>query len=222
MKLFAAFLIFASSLYPQVSLTATRALPNVRLYAGSTMAVQMQLMVTAGSMPMAIQFDLNGLPVTAITITEGPLDTGVGKTMQCAPTAAGVRCISFGMNTKPYIGAGGILATLNLTLGQATPGAASLAIVAPLSAAADATAIAVVPSSALPITIYPPLPSPCDLNSDGVVDTADVVLSLNQALGSAACSNADLNADGNCDLADLAKVIMAQTGQACSVPLPPG
>ncbi len=57
----------------------------------------------------------------------------------------------------------------------------------------------------------------CDLNGDGLVDSADVQLAINQALGSAPCSSADLNADGVCNVVDVQRVIDAAHGRTCIV-----
>ena len=57
--------------------------------------------------------------------------------------------------------------------------------------------------------------SPCDLNSDGTVNTADVQLSINQSLGLSPCT-ADLNGDGRCDVMDVQRVITAALGGTCN------
>lgn len=55
----------------------------------------------------------------------------------------------------------------------------------------------------------------CDLNSDGVVNVADVQLSIDQALGTLACTNGDLNDDGHCTVADVQLEIIAALGGGC-------
>jgi hypothetical protein len=57
--------------------------------------------------------------------------------------------------------------------------------------------------------------NPCDLNGDGVVNSADVQLAINQALGISACTNADLRHNGSCDIIDVQRVINAVLGGAC-------
>jgi hypothetical protein len=61
--------------------------------------------------------------------------------------------------------------------------------------------------------------NPCDLNSDGVVNSTDVQLATNQALGTNACGTADLSGDGTCTVVDVQRVINASLGQACRVGL---
>jgi len=59
--------------------------------------------------------------------------------------------------------------------------------------------------------------SPCDLNSDGVVNALDVQLAIAQALGSTPCSNADLDRNGICNVIDVQRIINAANGQACTI-----
>jgi hypothetical protein len=55
----------------------------------------------------------------------------------------------------------------------------------------------------------------CDQNSDGVVNTLDVQLVVNQILGITACSTGDVDRNGSCDVVDLQRVINAALGGAC-------
>ncbi len=57
--------------------------------------------------------------------------------------------------------------------------------------------------------------SPCDLNADGVVNVADVMIAINQALGTAACTNAALQGNGQCNVVDVQRVINASLGLSC-------
>ena len=57
--------------------------------------------------------------------------------------------------------------------------------------------------------------SPCDLNSDGVVDSQDVQLAVSAALGERVCGSGDLDGDGRCDVVDVQRVINAALGGAC-------
>ena len=59
--------------------------------------------------------------------------------------------------------------------------------------------------------------NPCDLNQDGVVNSADVQIAVNQSIGVSACSSADLNQDGQCNAVDVQRVVNAASGQACRV-----
>jgi hypothetical protein len=56
--------------------------------------------------------------------------------------------------------------------------------------------------------------SPCDLNSDGVVTTADVQLAINMSVGSISCT-ANVVAPGVCNLVVVQRVVNAALGQAC-------
>jgi len=58
--------------------------------------------------------------------------------------------------------------------------------------------------------------SPCDLNQDGVTNSADFALSQSQALGQSACTG-DLNGDGLCTVVDVQRVANAANGGACKV-----
>jgi hypothetical protein len=57
-------------------------------------------------------------------------------------------------------------------------------------------------------------PNPCDINGDGIVNTIDVSLMVDQALGRTACAN-DIDVDGKCDVVDVQRVIDAANGAAC-------
>lgn len=59
--------------------------------------------------------------------------------------------------------------------------------------------------------------NPCDLNGDGVVNAADVQLSVSAANGQSACGNADLRGTGICDVVDVQRVINAAQGGQCRV-----
>jgi len=57
--------------------------------------------------------------------------------------------------------------------------------------------------------------SPCDLNSDGVVNNADVQIVIAQALGTSPCTNGDLAQTGTCNIVDVQRVIIASLGGVC-------
>ena len=61
--------------------------------------------------------------------------------------------------------------------------------------------------------------SPCDLNSDGIVDGADVSLAVDMALGTKACT-ANLEGAGTCSVLTVQRVTHASRGQGCSVSNP--
>jgi len=58
--------------------------------------------------------------------------------------------------------------------------------------------------------------SSCDLNGDGVVDSADVALAVNMALGTAACT-ANVEGPGTCSLETVQRVVKASQGRGCVV-----
>lgn len=64
----------------------------------------------------------------------------------------------------------------------------------------------------------PPPTSPCDLNSDGVVNTTDVNMSRDAAIGKVACTG-DLDGNGRCDVVDTQRVVNASLGGACKTGL---
>jgi hypothetical protein len=58
--------------------------------------------------------------------------------------------------------------------------------------------------------------SPCDLNTDGLVNVLDVQLMVSQALGTTACTNR-LDGGATCDVIDVQRVVNAALGGACRV-----
>ncbi len=69
-------------------------------------------------------------------------------------------------------------------------------------------------SVALPSSLTAPLP--CDLNNDGVVNSLDVTISTNIALGTQTCTAAaDINQDGVCNVIDIQRVSNTAVGGAC-------
>lgn len=59
-------------------------------------------------------------------------------------------------------------------------------------------------------------PSLCDLNSDGIVNAADVQIAVNRIVNQTSCTF-DLDGNGRCDVVDLQRVINASAGGACKV-----
>jgi hypothetical protein len=57
--------------------------------------------------------------------------------------------------------------------------------------------------------------SECDLNNDSITNVSDVQLSVNQAVGAAACSAGDINKDGSCNVVDVQRVVNAALGGQC-------
>ncbi len=57
----------------------------------------------------------------------------------------------------------------------------------------------------------------CDVNSDGSVNVVDVQLSINQAIGLAACGTTDITLDGSCNVIDVQRLINAALGMGCQI-----
>jgi hypothetical protein len=60
-----------------------------------------------------------------------------------------------------------------------------------------------------------PPSSACDLNGDGIVNSVDVQIAINQALGVTACTTAALTGNGQCNVVDVQRIINASLGGAC-------
>ena len=58
---------------------------------------------------------------------------------------------------------------------------------------------------------------PCDLNGDSSVNVVDVQLSINQALGIAACGTADVSQDGTCNVINVQRLVNAALGLGCQM-----
>lgn len=58
-------------------------------------------------------------------------------------------------------------------------------------------------------------PSSCDLNGDGVVNSLDVQLAVNQVVSILGCGNASLQGNGACNVIDVERVVFALLGGAC-------
>jgi hypothetical protein len=60
--------------------------------------------------------------------------------------------------------------------------------------------------------------SPCDVNQDGQVNSADVTAAVPQVLNQVPCGTADIDRDGRCTAVDVQRVINAVLGSACVSP----
>jgi hypothetical protein len=58
--------------------------------------------------------------------------------------------------------------------------------------------------------------SPCDLNHDGMVDSADVALAVNMALGTTSCTS-NIEGSGGCTILTVQRVTRAAQGRECVV-----
>ena len=69
----------------------------------------------------------------------------------------------------------------------------------------------------VPRSFFQPAPPPsCDLNGDGVVNSSDYSLAIQQALGTALCT-ADLDQNGLCNAVDVQRVANAANGLSCKI-----
>jgi hypothetical protein len=55
----------------------------------------------------------------------------------------------------------------------------------------------------------------CDLNGDGVVDSTDVQIAVNQSLGVSVCTNANLTGDRLCNVVDVQRIVQASLTGIC-------
>jgi hypothetical protein len=60
--------------------------------------------------------------------------------------------------------------------------------------------------------------APCDLNHDGSVNNADVMLAVQQVLNPATCGAADIDKDGRCTIIDVQRIVNVVLGGACLSP----
>lgn len=175
------------------------------------------------------QLTLGGSTLAALTNIAGrggPSATAAGKTASCgALKTAGVTCQISGMNqnviapSAPGNPFGSSVMDLVLTWGATAGTGSTLALSSPAAAAADGTAISITigsppkanfnggDASAPPPPPPPPPPSTnnCDLNKDGKIDQADVLIAIGGLL------------TGAKDLSYLGKILSAASGGACAL-----
>lgn len=174
---------------------------------------------TTGSSPAGVQFTLTWSPtLTQVSVTAAAATTAASKTVQCGNISTNtdgtmsIPCIVDGINQNLI--ANGSLATVHFsvsnTASSAVPGTLTVSSVAPLpplSVDLSANVIATVGgSTTIPFAVVG------DLNGDGKVDSADLLISMQQAVGTAPCGSADLNGDGKCDLVDVQLLVKAALG----------
>jgi hypothetical protein len=150
----------------------------------------------------------------AWTLTK-PAGVTLAATAGAALTSA-QKIITEGSNNGKIIGAGinanpirpGELVKYAFTVHAAAAGGSTLtfSVSDPLGATLQGAAIALAPGTPLAIKV---LKAP-DANGDGRVDSVDVLIAANQAVGLAACdSRGDVNKDSKCDLIDTQLVVHA-------------
>ena len=75
----------------------------------------------------------------------------------------------------------------------------------------NASGVGVEISTTIPNVTLPPV-NVCDVNRDGTVNVTDVQLSVNQALGIAACGTGNVNGDAACNVTDVQLVVNRALG----------
>lgn len=146
--------------------------------------------------------------LTAGTDAPGAATTAAAKVISCGPTGI---CIDAGTGAtlNATVITSGVLATIPVTVAAtATPGADSLALSGVMGASAAGLLVTVTAAPATLTVLF----SKYDLNQDGLVNGADVLLSLNQADGTAPCTNADVDGTGKCEVADVILEVLAALG----------
>ena len=120
-------------------------------------------------------------------------------------------------NSPTSYGAAGLPAGLSVNAGGLISGTPTAAAVS--SVTLSATNAGGTGTAALTLTINPSAPaiSPCDLNGDGVVNSVDVDLAVDQSKGRLPCTNGDLTLDGRCNVQDVQRVSNAASGGTCKV-----
>ncbi len=185
--------LFAAAMFAQ---TVAPTLTTNSVAAGKNYTLSVNF--SAGATPAAgLQWTM-ALPtgVTA-TWTVAGVDTADGKSLSCTTSNTGSQtCIVVGLNTTTITT--GIVATAALTFAPTLRGAQTFTISSPLSASATGSALTTT-GSAITVTVL----SPYDLNGDGVVNNADLLIAIGQALGMSPCTTADFNGDGVCNIQDL-------------------
>lgn len=189
---------------------------------GSVVSLSVNLgAVTAPPGPAAFEFQVSvSSPndVTAISAQIGAAATAAMKQLACAPpgTTMNLHCIVYGPTNAIQIAAGAV-ATVNVTLAAATAGRTeTFTLIQPeVDAAPDGSAITVMIGSSAAVVV----PSACDVNGDGTVNSVDTLAIVSWVLGIAsppAGFHCDLNGDGKCDARDVELVAAAASGLPCT------
>jgi hypothetical protein len=191
------------------------------LSAQPVLSLSQPVPVTPG-LPAMSTLTLTGNPTDATAIVafdfaasaeiKSIVSRAAGKLGKCAAK----RCILYA-TTAPVGIVSGPVATLTFTMPD-TATDLVLSGIHGVTAAGDAVPVT---TSATPVTLTPkPPPSPCDLNSDGLVNSLDVTSFLAafvaEAMGGA-CGPADINANGTCDAGDVQRIVAASLGGACRI-----
>ena len=195
-----------------VSLAAT-AQPAVQLILGNASVMEgtagtttLALTATTGNSPAALEFSVTySADVTGVTVAAGTADTTANKTLACGTaTPTSITCIVYGINQTLI--ANGPVATVAFTTVK-TPASRSESLGIGNTTASSATGT-VITSGGTGGTLT--ILSIYDLNKDGAVNSADVLLMLNEALGITSCT--DKIGDGLCNVGDVMLEVLAVLG----------
>ena len=125
----------------------------------------------------------------------GPALAAVNKTMTCSTN--GLTCLAYDLTTNPI--GNGVIATGTLTV--PAKGAQTFAVATPLGSTGAGISIPMM-GGAVGILAT----SPYDLNSDGLVNVADLLIAAQQAAGVLPCTTANFD-NGHCDIVAVLKLV---------------
>jgi hypothetical protein len=174
---------------------------------GNTITVNLSLS-PGGSPTSAFQWFLSTPSGYLVSVTTGDVGTSASKSVLCS--ADNLYCILYGMNNT-VVGSG-TLAVYNVSIPvSASAGPAAFSLSELLGASPSGTPVTLSPGPVYNVGVL----ALQDINGDGKVDRADVLLMFQQMVASrtnpAACLN-DQNGDGHCDLFDVVIVILKAIG----------
>lgn len=162
---------------------------------GSTMTLVMTLTGGTVNGPAAFQGTLS-LPsgFTASLPVLGNVMTAAAKTVTCS--AANLLCLFYAKNST--VVGNGIVYTQTVQVPVGYSGTATIAVSGIVVADKNGLAMAVPVSTTVNVPVF----SIQDLNSDGVVDSKDILIITTAIIAGTACGNLDQNGDGICNILD--------------------
>ncbi len=166
-----------------------------------------------GNAEAGYQFTL-ALPADAVNVSvgTGSMAFAANKQADCNPGIAGI-CLIYGINTT--LVQPGALAVVTMTLtSMGTHN--NVCFAAPLAVDLNGAKAVLTPGNfCVSVSV---LPSLCDPNGDGQINSADVTLIASWANGKVnvpAGQTCDKNGDLKCDISDVEIIIKAARGEAC-------
>jgi hypothetical protein len=202
-KILLALVLFALPAFCQGQLSLTASTGSAK--PGDT--ITLRVSYSAGD-SAGLQWSLSQ-PWLPSSIVTGTAAAAGFKNVQC--NTAGSICIVSGINVNTL--PAGEEAVYTVTIPPAaSPGTYTWILSGVLGVTSSGVPLFVSAGAPVVVTVGAPLLSKFDLNSDGVVNAADVAIALDQSLGKATCGTADVNADGKCNLIDVEAVILKALG----------